>query len=272
LRRSVYPAPNPLGKQLIGEMDSVSSLTAADVRRFHADTYSSNGATIAIVGGMSGFDRAVEVLERVIGVWTPKGEPPSRPELGIVNDSGMHIEDTISGKTQSDVAAGIATISRLHADYYALDLANLILGRLGLMGRLGAEVRDHQGLAYYIFSQLDPRLDGSLWSVRAGVAPDAVERAIDAISREVTRLQTESITDEELRNAKSYLIGILPLALESHDGVANLLLAIEEFRLGLDFLERYPAIIQLLTQDEVQQAATKHIRLDRLVIAVARPA
>ena len=111
------------------------------------------------------------------------------------------------------------------------------------MGRLGAEVRDRQGLAYYASSQLEPRRDGTLWAARAGVDPENIERAVDAIKAELDRLRGEFVSDQELEDAKSYLTGVLPLALETHDGVASTLLAIEEFDLGLDYLDRYPDLI-----------------------------
>ena len=69
-------------------------------------------------------------------------------------------------------------------------MANLILGRLGLMGRLGASVRDHKGLAYYASSQIEPGLDGSLWLSRAGVDPVNIDRAIDGIIAELRRSET----------------------------------------------------------------------------------
>ena len=93
--------------------------------------------------------------------------------------------EAIPGKSQVDIAAGVATIPRGHQDYYALDIGNMILGRLGLMGRLGAEVRDRQGLAYHASSQLEPRRDSTLWAARAGVDPENVERAVHAIQTEL---------------------------------------------------------------------------------------
>ena len=65
----------------------------------------------------------------------------------------------------------------------------------------------------------------------------------DAIEAELDRLRDDLVSDQELEDAKSYLTGVLPLALETHDGVAATLLAIEEFGLGLDYLDRYPDII-----------------------------
>ena len=65
---------------------------------------------------------------------------------------------------------------------------------------------------------------------------------------------------------------MLPLALETHDGVASILLAIEEFDLGLDYLDRYPDIIDAISREQVRQAARSHLDPEKLAIAIARPA
>jgi zinc protease len=187
------------------------------------------------------------------------------------NDAPVLATEEIPGKSQADITVGVATIPRGHRDYYALDLGNLILGRLGLMGRLGAEVRDRQGLAYHASSQLEARRDGTLWAARAGVDPENIERAVQAIRSELDRLRGELVSDQELEDAKSYLTGVLPLALETHDGVASTLLAIEEFDLGLDYLDRYPDIIAAVGREHVRQAARAHLDPERLAIGIAGP-
>lgn len=270
LRRAVYPSPNPLGRRASGAMDLVEGYTADAVRAFHSRRYHPGGATIAIVGGIGGFDNAVEILNRSLGAWSATA-PPAWPSYANVNQATDRVLETIPGKSQADLALGITTIARNDPDYYALDVANLILGRLGLMGRLGAEVRDLQGMAYYVFSQIETRLDGSLWTARAGVDPGNIDRAIAGILAELARLRRDLVTEEELADAKSYLVGVLPLALESHDGVASTLLGIEEFGLGLDYLERYPGLIQAITREHVL-AAAQHLNPDRLVESIALPA
>src|SRR3954452_5023321 len=102
-------------------------------------------------------------------------DPPAPPPLAAITRPATEI----AGKSQADVVVGSTTINRGHADYYALELANLILGRLGLMGRLGANVRDKQGLAYYAYSGIEPARTASVWSSRAAVPPDNVERALE---------------------------------------------------------------------------------------------
>lgn len=271
LRRAVYPAPNPLGRRLLGDAAGVRAFSAADAREFHHRLVDSNAITIAIVGGFSPFERVIDMIEQAFSKRNPRSGPIAPPDLSITALASSRESSVVPGKSQSDLAMGIATIPRGDDAYYSLDIANLILGRLGLMGRLGAEVRDRQGLAYYVYSQIEPRLDGSLWVARAGVDPANVDRAIDSISRELTSLRDNRVSEEELSDAQNYLVGALPLALESHDGVAGTLLAIEEFNLGLDYIDRYPGLIFAQTRESVLDAAA---RLDpaRMVVRVAGPA
>jgi zinc protease len=271
LRRAVYPAPNPLGRRVLGTAETVGRFDRSAARSFHERQYGQHGMAVAVVGGLGSFEHVVGRIDEALGGWSAGASARTAFDLGPRNGEALRETAVIPGKSQADLAVGIATIARDHPDYYALDVANLILGRLGLMGRLGAEVRDRQGLAYYAFSQIEPRRDGSLWSARAGVDPSNVERAIDAIRAELERIRVESVSDEELANGKRYLIGVLPLALESHDGVAATLLAIEEFGLGLDYLDRYPDIISSITKDQVLAAAREHLDPARLVVGVAGP-
>ncbi len=271
LRRGVYPDPNPLGRRVLGVRELVEQFDREALNQFHRRTYRPGGASIAVVGGFGSFDRALDSINRAFGSWLEPAEPQVTLDLARTSKSEERVQEAIEGKSQADLAVGMATISRGHRDYYALDIANLILGRLGLMGRLGAEVRDRNGLAYYAFSQIEPRTDGSLWSARAGVDPGNVDRALMAIVGEVARIQEELVTEEELHDAQSYLIGVLPLALETHDGVASTLLALEEFELGLDHLTRYPDIIAGITRAHVLDAAQHHLDLTRRVVAVAAP-
>jgi zinc protease len=271
MRRAAYPQPNPLGRATLGYAETVAALDREAVSRFQADAYVPQGACIAVVGGLDSFDEAVATLSEALVAWQSTPTPRAQPDLSGENLASVSTTESIPGKSQSDIAAGIPTIPRGDADYYALDVGNLILGRLGLMGRLGAEVRDRRGLAYYAFSQLEPRVSGSLWTARAGVDPSNVAQAIASLEAEVRRLQDELVSEEELRDAKSYLVGVLPLALEMHDGMAATLLAIEQFDLGLDYLQRYPEIIARITRENVRHAASNHLDLGRIAIGTAGP-
>src|SRR2546422_6214529 len=110
-------------------------------------------------------------------------------------------------KTQVDIAIGAPGVPRPHADYYALNLANLLFGRIGLYGRLGRNLRDEQGLAYYAFSSLDARTAGGMWSISAGVNPANLRKAIESIRGEMDRLRTDAFTRGEVRDGKENQAG-----------------------------------------------------------------
>src|SRR5699024_1974141 len=101
--------------------------------------------------------------------------------------------------------------------------------------------------------------------------PGNVDKAIDGIVTEMRRIREEPVTDQEIADAKSYMIGSLPIGLESLGGVTDLLLTLERYGLGLDYIERYPEIISAITKDDTLRAAQTHLNPDRLAIGIAGP-
>jgi len=79
------------------------------------------------------------------------------------------------------------------------------------------------------------------------------------------------VTAAELADNKSYFIGRLPLQLETNEGVAGTIESMELYDLGLDYLRRYPSLINEITRDRVQAAAAKYLDPERYAVAVAGP-
>jgi zinc protease len=151
-------------------------------------------------------------------------------------------------------------------------VANTILGRFGMMGRLGEKVREEQGLAYYVYSSQDAGSMTGLWYAAAGVNPTNVEQAITSIQEEFARLAEERVNEEELADTQAYLTGVLPLQLETNDGVASTLLNIEWHGLGLDYLHRYNDLVYNVTAEDVQRVAQSYLRPDIYALSIAGPA
>ena len=271
LRKLAYPADHPYSRSTIGTKESVESIDREALVAFHQEYYRPDLLSFSVVGGVS-FDDAVATIDSLFGDWTAEGLTPTFviPPVGLPTTTQRQ-EATLPGKSQSDITIGHPAIPRTSPDYYALELANLILGRFGLGGRLGKSVRETQGLAYSTGSSLEGGMGPGAWAARAGVSPANVERAIASIIAEVERIRSEPVAEEELIDAQDYLTGSLPLGLESQDGVARVALDIEFYDLGLDYLDRYPAIIRALTREEIQAAAQQYLHPDRAVISVAGP-
>lgn len=272
LRELLYPVGHPYRLPLAGDVETVSAFSAIDLADSYRRTFGPGVTTVAVVGGIESLEEAAGAVADVLGDWEASVPEPHEPPATEPLASTGRDTRLVPGKSQANIAVAYPTIPRAHPDFYALSTANLILGQLGLMGRLGAEVRDRQGLAYHVSSTLAGGKVNSSWNARAGVDPANVDRALEGIVAELRRIRSTSVTAEELRDAKSYLTGSLALGLESLGGVVNLLLSIERNELGLDYLDRYPGIIDALSAESLLDAARTHLDPDRLAIGVAGPA
>jgi zinc protease len=95
---------------------------------------------------------------------------------------------------------------------------------------------------------------------------------VEGILREIRGLQLEPVRSGELPDAQNYLVGSLAVRLETDSGIAQALLEIELFELGLDYLMRYPGIIRGVTPEAIGAAASRYFTLDRYALATAVPA
>jgi zinc protease len=177
----------------------------------------------------------------------------------------------MADKSQADIFLGVPGPTRAATDYLDASLANTILGVFGMMGRLGENVRERQGLAYYAHSRLHGGLGPSPWYVSTGVAPNKVEVALASIRHEIGRLCDERVSEAELADSQAYRTGSLPVGLETNDALAGSIIDMELYELGLDYLQRFPDLINAITADKVQAAAQKYLNTEQLAIAVAGP-
>jgi len=264
---SVY-GQHPYGRSVSGYPETISALQRADLAAYHAAHYTPNGAILVIVGDVA-TKEALDLVEAQFGTWQGPSLTTAVPPLTTAARQVIHYP--IAGKVQSDIVIGAPAVARHDADFFAVRVANTILGQFGMMGRLGERVREEQGLAYYSYSSADAELHGGVWLAQAGVNPANVQQAIDSILTEFVRLSEEPVPAEELADSQAYLTGILPLTMETNAGVASTLLNMEWYKLGLDYLTQYNQLVDQVTAADVQRVAARYLQPDRCTIVVAGP-
>jgi zinc protease len=121
------------------------------------------------------------------------------------------------------------------------------------------------------FSSLDPNVVEGPLTIRAGVSPANVDRAVSSIDDEVGRLALEGITAKELKESQQYLVGSMPRALETNGGIATFLQTTEFFALGLDYDVRLPDRVRAVTLADVHAAARRLLHPDRATVVIAGP-
>jgi zinc protease len=255
------------GEQLVR---SVRSITVEDVRGFYGKYYGGRSFILSIAGDV----RAEEVQrqfrdafgsfsgpERVdIDVADPEPQNETRREIVLVKE-----------KASVDILLGsAASLRRSSEDYYAAVLANSALGESTLSSRLGLQVRDQEGLTYGINSRFRaPSLAAGPWYVGVSVNPNNIEKAINS-SLSVLRDYVENgIRADELADEKSSAIGSFKVSLATNAGLAQAMWNAEFYELGMDYIDRYPQIIQSVTVEEVNAAIRKYFRPDQLTVVIA---
>lgn len=266
----VYPQAHPYARSVDGYPETITPLEREDLVRFYENGYGPHGMLVVIVGAVD-TDNAIQQVERAIGDWAGASyERIPLPEVKRITDVRRQAI-VIPGKTQSNLVLGYPGPARTDPDYLDAVVCNAILGVFGLMGRLGEKVRDEQGLAYYATSRVDGGPGPAPWSVFAGVNPANVEQAIESIRDEIRRICEEPVGEDELRDTQSYITGSLPLHLETNAGVAQIILSMERYDLGLDYLQRHRALIEAITPERVQAVAQRWLDPDAYALAIAGP-
>lgn len=254
-----------------GNPETVGAITVDDLAAFHHNAYGPRGMVVSVVGGIHAED-AIEQVRATLEDWT-NAEQPQPLELPAWEPlpERVYKRHDIPGKSQSDLIIGTAGPPRLSPDFMAANLGNSVLGRFGLMGRIGDSVREKAGLAYYAYSGVSGGSGPGAWEVAAGVNPGNEKKAIDLIFKELERFTGELVTEEELSDSQSNFIGSMPLSLESNGGVADALLNVERYQLGLDYYRQYPQLVQSVTREQVREVAARYLPVDKLAVSVAGP-
>jgi zinc protease len=269
-RKLIYP-DHLYGVPVSGDVESIAGISPDDLHQFHQTYYGTQNAIITIVGDVNA-DEALAKVKNVLGDWKNDGQQ-ALPNVPAISRPPEVIRTHVAmpGKTQSDIVLGLPGPARSAPDYLDVSVANVILGQFGMYGRLGKTVREAQGLAYYVYSNVGGGLGPNPWAVGTGVAPDKVDQAISSIQDEIRRIQNELVPVDEVEDTKAYLTGSLPVNLETNDGLSSHISDMEFYNLGLDYLQRYPDDVRAITPERVQAAAQKYFSADEIGIAVAGP-
>jgi zinc protease len=268
----LYGPAHPYGRRAKGTLESVARITRDDLVAHHLGHVSPQRLSLVVVGDVDA-GRVVDRAARAIDGWRSPvdGVEPAMPVTPWLADR-REVTIDVPGKSQSDIAYGFVTIRRSDPRYYAYWVMNNVLGQFGLGGRLGDNIRERQGMAYYAYSAIDPSVGEGPLFVRAGVDPADVGRAVAAIDHEVLTLGRDGPTAAELAQSQQYLIGSIPRTLETNAGIASFLATSEQFGLGLDYDCRLPEHLRAVTRDDVAAAAHEVLDPRRAAVAIAGPA
>jgi zinc protease len=269
LMSRLYPN-HPYGRRPRGTVSTVKNIARIDLVEFHRTWFTPVGTTVVVVGDVDS-DAVLMASSREFASWGTWREPEP-PMLEVpARTSRDLVAVPMMNKAQADIAYGFVGLRRSDPSYYAAWVMNNTLGQYALGGRLGDSIRERQGMAYYVYSNLDASLAEGPLTIHAGVAGENVERTLASIDHELAAIKEEGLTLKELEESKRYLIGSIPRQLETNAGIAGFLLSAEFHGLGPDYDRRLPELIDSVALDATNAAATRLLDPARAAIVVAGP-
>jgi zinc protease len=264
---------HPLHRPLEGYEDTVTSLTRDDCVRHYRRYFVPNNTTVAIVGDFDAASVVSRVRELTKG-WTvglldfPEFPPAERAAKGAAR--GIAIPEA----KQVNVYVGHLGIRRSDPDWYALQVMDHVLSTgSGFTDRMSRTIRDEHGLVYTVGGGISGSagIEPGVCRIFFATEPSKYERARAMVLKELARIREEPVPADELDAAKAYLKGSFALDLETNAELAGILLHIERFGLGFDYVERYGRIVEGITAADVLRVAKAHLSPEALHVVVAGP-
>jgi len=257
---------HPYARPVEGSVATLDQLTRADIQRFFQSYYRPNNAQVTIVGQIN-LEEAAGILEKVLGGWqaVPIQKPPLTAPRELPRPEVVKIDRSSS---QANILWGHLGINRGNPDYYTLLVMNYILGGGGFVSRLMDQIRDNLGLTYGIHSHFEAREFPGAFEISLETRNQNTNQAVAEIMKELKKFLEKGVTATELAEAKAYLTGSFPMRMDTNAKMVKLLSAITFYGLGLDYPEKYPQLINQVTEGEILRAARQYLQPDRFLLVV----
>jgi predicted Zn-dependent peptidase len=259
---------HPYGYSILGTPESLQTLSAQDLKQLHRSGYYPGNCVIAAAGHVN-HDQLLTVLEREGWFEGGSREPPRAGVSPAPAKRGAgHTEERDTAQTH--IVFGTDTFPLRDRRRFALSILTNAFGG-GMSSRLFQRVREELGLAYAIFAYKHFYLGSGQLGVYVGTQPSTADRAVEAITREYSRLAREGLPTAELSNGKQQLKGQIMLSLESPAArmgrLAGFILHEDRYRP----LDEMLAEIDSVTSEEVASVASEFFAPERQTVVRLGP-
>jgi predicted Zn-dependent peptidase len=265
---------HPLGKPIIGTRETVKGFDRPAVVDFFERWYRPEHILVAAAGHLEHQGFAALVEEKLGGLTRLRSAPKPNQEAGgpVEGDRAPRPQAHLSSRNKRDleqvhICLGVPCYPLPHEKRFATAVLNTILGG-GMSSRLFQNVREKQGLAYAIFSDLNTYRDAGCLSVYAGTGRERARQVVRLIMDEFCRLKRDPVSREELRRAKDNLKGGMMLALESTNARMSNLARQEIYFQRFHSLDEILASVEAVTGGELQQLAGEFFQPDQVGVTV----
>jgi predicted Zn-dependent peptidase len=255
--------PHPLARPILGTPETVSAFTRDTLESWFRRWYAPNKLVITAAGRLE-HSRFVDLVAERFAQQVPSPDsapdPVPRPTPHITLRKKNELE-------QVHICIGVPALPMSDSRRFAVSVLNNVLGG-GMSSRLFQNIRERQGLAYAIFSELNAYKDVGMLSVYAGTSTDTAAKLVQCVLAEFRRLKEEPLSAEELRRSKDHLKGATLLALEGTGQRMNSLARYHIYFNRHFSPQELIAMLEGVRPEEVQQIAREFFQPKQLAASV----
>jgi zinc protease len=255
---------HPYGKHK--NKESLLNIRQRDLIDLHKVYFGPSGAVLVLAGDIQQ-SQSARLVDKFLSRWNLDTAPVLQADISPKSEESIVYLVDRPGSEQSNILIGNLLFSRNHPDYIPMLVMNKILGGGG-SSWLFLYLREMKGFTYGAYSNLYTYLESGIWLANAEVRTEVTVEAIKAFFVQFRKIKENTISLEDLQNAKRYLVGFFPLQNETPSSIAALALKQHLFHLPKNYWDSYLDSINGVTQSDVQYMANKYIVDTKLTLVV----
>ena len=257
----------PYGHPRTGTSETIRSITRAGLKKWYGSLAMPSNFVLAIVGDVNK-DQLIPYIKTLFATFPPHGKklPRIKPEPPLTGPRKAHIERP---GAQTHVVVGYLGADLKSKDNPAMALVKTALSGQG--GRLFFRLRDKKALAYSITAFRNPGIETGAFCVYLACDPEKTAAAEEAIFQELRGLREKGLTQKELDEARSYLLGNLKIGLQTNGSRAMQMALDELYGLGHSHIDRYTEEIKEVSLEDTKRAVQRIIVPERYVLVTVGP-
>jgi predicted Zn-dependent peptidase len=241
---------HPLGKPILGTRETVKRFDNRMIGDYYRAVYAPSNLLITAAGNLT-HEALVALVSQHFESLPPNGAPPTDQAPATHARIALRNKKSLE---QVHLCLGVPSYPLPHEERFACYVLNTLLGG-GMSSRLFQNIRERQGLAYAVFSELSPYRDTGCLSIYAGTSIESAGKVVESIVKEFRQLKQDGVSAEELRRAKDHLKGSLMLSLESTSSRMSNLARQEMYFSRFFTLDELVESIEQVTAGDVQRIA-----------------
>jgi predicted Zn-dependent peptidase len=254
---------HPLGRAILGTRESVNRFNRAMVKSYYRDVYEPANLVITAAGNFK-HDALVRLVRKQFDSLKKRKQIPRQP---VPDAHARIVLRTKKELEQVHLILGVPSYQVNHEDRFACYTLNTLLGG-GMSSRLFQNIRERQGLAYSVYSDVSNYHDTGCLSVYAGTSLESARKVVASVLREFTDLKNKLVPSEELRRAKDHLKGSLMLSLESTSSRMSNLARQEMYFKRFFTLDELVERIEGVTHHDIQRLANTFFQQKEIALTV----